>query len=108
MRGIEGTRKVVLMNEADIARLGLAAGEPAEIVTAIGEGRPRSVAGLRVVPYGIPAGCCACYYPEGNPLIPSRTTTRRRRPRATSCCRCACAGRGKPPRTEQGDGRDRS
>ena len=33
-------------------------------------GAPRSVAGLRVVPYAIPAGCCACYYPEGNPLVP--------------------------------------
>ena len=22
------------------------------------------------MPYDIPAGCCAGYYPEGNPLIP--------------------------------------
>jgi anaerobic selenocysteine-containing dehydrogenase len=70
MRGIEGTRKVVLMNRVDIARLGLTPGEPAEIVTAIEEGHARSVAGLRVVEYDIPRGCCACYYPEGNPLMP--------------------------------------
>ena len=70
MRGIEGTRKVVLMNAGDIARLGLTPGEPAELVTAVEDGQTRSVAGLRVVEYDIPRGCCACYYPEGNPLIP--------------------------------------
>jgi molybdopterin-dependent oxidoreductase alpha subunit len=69
-RGVDGTRKVVFMNRADIARLGLAPGDPAELVTAVDEGTVRSVTGLRVVAYDIPEGCCACYYPEGNPLVP--------------------------------------
>jgi hypothetical protein len=28
------------------------------------------VSGLKVVPYDIPAGCAAGYYPECNPLVP--------------------------------------
>ena len=30
----------------------------------------RSVSELRVIPYDIPEGCVAGYYPELNPLIP--------------------------------------
>jgi hypothetical protein len=28
------------------------------------------VRGLKIVAYGIPAGSCAAYYPEANPLFP--------------------------------------
>lgn len=70
LRGIEGTRKVVLMNRTDIARLGLSPGDPVELVTAIAKDHVRSVMGLRLVAYDIPAGCCAGYFPETNPLVP--------------------------------------
>lgn len=69
-RGVRGTRMVVFMNEADVQRLGLQAGEFVDLVTAIDDGRQRVVTGLRVVPYDIPAGCCGAYFPEANPLIP--------------------------------------
>ena len=69
-RGVEGTRQVVFMNGADIGRLGLANGDPVDLVTAIDESRVRSVSGLRIVAYDIPEGCCAAYYPECNPLFP--------------------------------------
>jgi molybdopterin-dependent oxidoreductase alpha subunit len=69
-RGVEGTRLVVFMNPADIERLGLAADQAVDLVTAIDGDRDRSVSGLRIVPYGIPRGCCAAYYPETNPLFP--------------------------------------
>ena len=68
-RGIHGTRHVLLMNTADIARLGLRAGAMVRAITAA-EDFHREVAGLRVVPYEIPAGCVAGYYPELNPLVP--------------------------------------
>ena len=68
-RGVEGTRKVVFMNKADIARLGFADGGTVDLTTAIGEGS-RSVSALRIVAYDIPKGCCAAYYPECNPLFP--------------------------------------
>lgn len=68
-RGVEGTRKVVFMNEGDIARLGFADGDTVDLATAIGDGE-RSVPALRIVAYDIPKGCCAAYYPECNPLFP--------------------------------------
>ncbi|KLJ01979.1 FdhF/YdeP family oxidoreductase [Luteimonas sp. FCS-9] len=69
-RGIEGTRRVVLMNADDIQALGIAAGEEIALATDVDDGVRREVGGLRVVPYLIPAGCIAAYYPECNPLIP--------------------------------------
>ena len=71
-RGVKGTRMVVFMNRADIARLGLAADMFVDLETAAEDGVRRVVNGFRVVPYDIPEGCCAAYYPETNPLIPLR------------------------------------
>jgi molybdopterin-dependent oxidoreductase alpha subunit len=68
-RGVEGTRKVVFMNKADVERLGFADGDTVDLTTAIGDGS-RSVSALRIVAYDIPKGCCAAYYPECNPLFP--------------------------------------
>jgi len=69
-RGIDGTRLVVFMNPIDIERLGFEAGDAVKLATAISDGRERSISGLRIVSYDIPAGCCAAYYPEANPLFP--------------------------------------
>ncbi|APW38888.1 formate dehydrogenase [Rhodoferax koreense] len=69
-RGIYGTRMVLLMNAADIARLGLAEGAIVTAETAVNDGFHRAVAGLRVTTYDIPAGCAAGYFPECNPLMP--------------------------------------
>ena len=33
-------------------------------------GAERSMQGFRIVPFNIPLGCVATYYPETNPLIP--------------------------------------
>ncbi|WP_158745614.1 FdhF/YdeP family oxidoreductase [Acidisphaera sp. L21] len=69
-RGIEGTRMVLLMNQADIERLGFREGEVVGLETVIGDGFNRQLDGLRVTPYGIPAGCLGAYYPEANVLLP--------------------------------------
>ena len=69
-RGVFGTRKVLLMNPVDIARLGFMEGQHVTAQTVATDGVPRSVPGLRVTPYDIPTGCIAGYYPECNPLIP--------------------------------------
>ena len=71
-RGIHGTRRVLMMNAADIARLGLADGAQVRATTAAqraGEA-PREGGDLRVVAYDIPPGCVAGYFPELNPLVP--------------------------------------
>jgi molybdopterin-dependent oxidoreductase alpha subunit len=69
-RGVHGTRMVLLMNAGDIARLGLAEGAIVRAQTAVDDGHPRQVRGLRVTPYDIPPGCVGGYFPECNPLVP--------------------------------------
>ncbi|MEN2746164.1 FdhF/YdeP family oxidoreductase [Sphingomonas sp. T9W2] len=69
-RGISGTRDVLMMNPAEIAKAGLHKGQ---VVTLIGDAEDcvdRRVPGLKVVPFDLPDGCVAGYYPELNPLIP--------------------------------------
>jgi len=70
LRGIHGTRMVVLMNKDDIAQRQLTEGDEVDLLGAAGDNVPRIVRGLRVVPYNVPRGCCVGYYPECNPLLP--------------------------------------
>jgi anaerobic selenocysteine-containing dehydrogenase len=70
LRGINGTRMVLLMNENDIARLGLADGQDVDVEAHANDGVERRVRGLRITRFSIPEGNCAGYYPELNPLIP--------------------------------------
>jgi len=69
-RGVHGTRHVVFMNRLDIERMGFAAGQAVDLQTAVDDGVERRVHGLQIVPYDIPAGCAAAYFPECNPLVP--------------------------------------
>ena len=69
-RGVEGTRRVLLMHHGDIDRLGLADGDPVSAEAISDDGLIRVVNDLRVKRYDIPPGCVAGYYPECNPLIP--------------------------------------
>ncbi|MCZ2495829.1 FdhF/YdeP family oxidoreductase [Xylophilus sp. Kf1] len=69
-RGVEGTRMVVFMHQDDITRLGLREGEDIGLSSAAGDSFSRELHGLRVVPYDIPRGSVAAYYPECNLLIP--------------------------------------
>ena len=72
-RGVKGHRRVVFINEADLRRLGLAAGEWVDITSHHAQGatqEQRTAQGFLLVPYDIPAGCVASYYPETNPLVP--------------------------------------
>ncbi|MCM2973073.1 FdhF/YdeP family oxidoreductase [Larsenimonas suaedae] len=69
-RDIYGTRMVAMMNPDDMAKYGLEAGNKIAFSTVAEDGIARRVAGFQVVPYDIPSGCIASYYPETNPLIP--------------------------------------
>lgn len=68
-RGIDGDRHIVFMNQDDIAARGLEIGQKVDITSHFDDG-DRSVRRFTVVPYKLPAGCCAAYFPEANPLIP--------------------------------------
>lgn len=70
-RGILGGRRVVLMNAGDVAERGLAAGDWVDLASHF-EGEERHARRFLVVPYDIPPGCAATYYPEANPLVPLR------------------------------------
>jgi molybdopterin-dependent oxidoreductase alpha subunit len=75
-RGINGSRRVVFMNEADIKDLGLEPGQPVDIISHFDDGE-REVKAFVAVPYDIPPGCCAAYFPEANPLVPLGSIARR-------------------------------
>ena len=70
LRGIEGTRDVLLINPDEMRRAGLSAGQIVSLVSDAGDGVERRVGGLRVTPFSLPDGCLGAYYPEMNPLIP--------------------------------------
>jgi len=69
-RGVFGSRMVLFMARGDMARLGLEQGDSVALQTPADDGVTRRVEGLSVVPYDVPEGCIAGYYPELNPLIP--------------------------------------
>ncbi|MGJ9416734.1 FdhF/YdeP family oxidoreductase [Massilia sp. CMS3.1] len=69
-RGVYGSRRVVFMGRADMAKRALAQGDLVTLRCASDDGVERKVAGLAVVPYDIPEGTIAGYFPECNPLIP--------------------------------------
>jgi molybdopterin-dependent oxidoreductase alpha subunit len=69
-RGVKGQRDVMFLNEADIVRLGFVPGQKADIVSIWGDNIERRVKGFTLLPFDIPAGQAAAYYPEVNPLVP--------------------------------------
>jgi formate dehydrogenase major subunit len=69
-RGVFGQRMVVFLSPSEMKRRGIAIGEQVALETVSTDGVRRRVDGLKVVPYRLPAGCCAAYYPETNPLVP--------------------------------------
>jgi molybdopterin-dependent oxidoreductase alpha subunit len=69
LRGIEGTRDVLLMNPEDIGRAGLASGQMVSLVSDAEDGVHRHVGPLKIIPFDLPDGCLGAYYPEMNPLI---------------------------------------
>jgi len=68
-RGIKGQRTVILLNVADIANREMAASDAVTITSFGPDGRGRQVTGFTIVPYDIPEGCAAAYFPEANPLV---------------------------------------
>jgi molybdopterin-dependent oxidoreductase alpha subunit len=70
LRGVDGTRMVVFMNEEDIARLGFRNGHIVDLETAAEDHVKRVVQGFRIVAHPIAEGCVAAYFPEASPLVP--------------------------------------
>jgi len=72
LRGLEGSRMIVLMRPDEMAERDLEEGDLVSLATDT-EGRDnirRAVEGLSVIPYDLPRGTLAGYFPELNPLVP--------------------------------------
>lgn len=69
-RGVYGQREVLFINPEDLAEQGLHEGDRVDIETVWHDGITRRVSGFKAVPYNIPRGNLAAYYPETNPLVP--------------------------------------
>ena len=68
-RGVRHGRRVVFMHPDDMRERGLAA-EAAVDITSHHGGAERHARRFRVVPYDVPRGCAAAYFPEANVLVP--------------------------------------
>lgn len=68
-RGVFGQRRVLFMNQQDIDEAGFVADQWVDIESVFSDGVKRVVKSFRIVPYNIPQGSLAAYYPETNPLV---------------------------------------
>ncbi len=75
-RGVSGERRVIFMNVDDIEEYGLGAGQVVDLTSHFEDGE-RHADRFIVVPYPIPRGCTAAYFPEANPLVALRSTAKR-------------------------------
>jgi len=71
-RGISHGRRVVFLNEADIRLLKLQPDQWVDLISHF-ETERRRAERFKVVPYEIPVGCAAAYFPETNVLVPIRS-----------------------------------
>lgn len=72
-RGIKGGRRVVFVNEADLAERGLRDADMVDLTSVWSDGE-RHLKGFRAVAYPTPRGCAAAYFPEANALVPLDST----------------------------------
>jgi molybdopterin-dependent oxidoreductase alpha subunit len=75
-RGVRGGRRVILMNAGDARDRGLDSGDLVD-VTSHFAGETRTANRFVVVPYDMPPGCCAMYFPEANVLVPLGSVARK-------------------------------
>jgi molybdopterin-dependent oxidoreductase alpha subunit len=69
-RGIRQARRVVMMHPEDLASRGLEEGAWVDLRSRGPDGRERTAPRFRAVPYDVPRGCAAAYFPEANVLVP--------------------------------------
>ncbi|MNE19651.1 putative oxidoreductase [compost metagenome] len=69
-RGVYGERQVIFIHPEDLKDIGAEAGDRMDVVTDYNDGVSRVAEDFRFVPYDIPRGSIAGYYPELNVLVP--------------------------------------
>ena len=69
-RGVYGERQVIFIHPADLQAMHAEAGDRVDVVGEHEDGIERIAENFRFVPYDIPRGSIAGYYPELNVLVP--------------------------------------
>ncbi len=69
-RGVYGERQVIFIHPEDLKAIGAEPGDRMDVVTDHDDGISRVAPNFRFVPYDIPRGSIAGYYPELNVLVP--------------------------------------
>ncbi|RVB00969.1 formate dehydrogenase, partial [Mesorhizobium sp. M7A.F.Ca.CA.004.02.1.1] len=69
-RGVFGQRDVLFISVEEIEKRGFKPGDRVDLVTVSDDGVERVVRNFKLVAHAFPAGGCAAYYPETNPLVP--------------------------------------
>ncbi|MBU63100.1 MAG: hypothetical protein CMI26_11435 [Opitutae bacterium] len=75
-RGIKNERRVIFLNAQDMADRGLSDEQPVD-VTSHWKGETREARLFLAIPYDLPKGCAAAYFPETNVLVPLDSTARK-------------------------------
>ncbi len=74
-RGISHGRRVVFLNTQDMQRLGIEKDQWVDLISHF-QSETRRAARFKAVPYEIPPGCAAAYFPETNVLVPVRSVAK--------------------------------
>ncbi|MEZ5016328.1 MAG: FdhF/YdeP family oxidoreductase [Flavipsychrobacter sp.] len=72
-RGITNERRVIFMNEKDIAKIGCKGGDVVDLYN-YHDGVERVAHKFIIIPFSIPEGSTATYFPETNVLVPINST----------------------------------
>ena len=68
-RGISGMRDLVFLNPRDLTDLGVKPGQRIDVTSHWSDGE-RHLKSFRAIPYDMPRGLAAAYFPEANVLVP--------------------------------------
>jgi molybdopterin-dependent oxidoreductase alpha subunit len=71
-RGVSNGRRVVFLNSADMNRLGIQKDQWVDLISHF-DSETRRAERFKAIPYEIPLGCAAAYFPEANALVPIRS-----------------------------------
>ena len=69
-RGVSGERNIVFMNQQDITDLGFLPEQKVDVTSLWPDEKVRKIFAFKLVPYEIPQGNIAAYFPEANALVP--------------------------------------
>ncbi|HET7542121.1 MAG TPA: FdhF/YdeP family oxidoreductase [Polyangiaceae bacterium] len=75
-RGISNGRRVLFINAEDMRARKLESGSTVDLISRFGS-ESRKAERFKLVPYDIPRGCVAAYYPETNVLVPLHSVAER-------------------------------